>query len=650
MYALEYGIYAFEEAMQRLSIQGAALLIVTGFGLLSIEANYSSAELPERPTGVRVGWVETTLKTLTLEKKVGQLIQIRFYADYPTLETPEYKQLRSEIQQYGIGSLLFGMHTNESGLIRVSPVNVARAANQLQSDSELPLLLAADLERGAASRLKDVPSFPWPMAFGAIGDASEVERFASITAIQSRAVGVQWVLAPIADVNSNPMNPVINDRSFGESSDDVTRLVEAYIRGAHANGILVSAKHFPGHGDSSTDSHLGVSSIDVDEQHLEKVEFPPFMGAIAAGADSIMLAHARVPALDPDPSKIATISEKIITATLREKMGFQGVILSDALEMKGLTALYDPAKGSPTARAAVDAVKAGCDIIMVPTDVDGAFHAIVNAVRSGEIPESRIDESVRRILQIKVAVGLDRNRLVDLKNVEALTSRPEDFAFAQRVSDEAVTLVRDNTQMLPFRPLGFTTSAAGPSAPNYPEKLAVVLLGERLEQDNGRAFETEIRKKRPDAAIFRFDARFSAPMTGDLDKTVKAADRIILASYGINRAIRKVSVDGKEGSFYGPRGLAGQVFRDIVSKYPEKTIVVALGSPYVISSFPQIQAYVCTYAMASTSEVSAVKSLFGEIQNHARLPVTLPGIAPRGFSLPWPSRSVSPETSRSTIE
>ena len=230
------------------------------------------------------------------------MLQVRYFADYKSFDTGDYAQLRGELRKYHIGSLVYGMHMAKSGAwIRVSARDAARMANRLQRDSQLPLLLAADLERGVAPRVTDAPDFPWPMAFGAIGDPSEVERLGAVTAREARAVGIQWVLAPVADVNSNPSNPVINTRSFGEDPAQVSALVAAFIRGAHEaheEGVLVTAKHFPGHGESSVDSHHGVAVVGSDLAHLEKFEFPPFKAAIAAGVDSILLAHARVPALE----------------------------------------------------------------------------------------------------------------------------------------------------------------------------------------------------------------------------------------------------------------------------------------------------------------------------------------------------------------
>jgi beta-N-acetylhexosaminidase len=571
-------------------------------------------------------WVERMLGQLSLEEKVGQMLQIRYYADYNDFESSEYRQVRDQIEEYHIGSAVFGMHFNKSGPIRSSPLDAAKVANQLQQDSKLPLLLAADLERGVATRLNDVPSFPWPMAFGAAADANEVEHFAAITAREARAVGIQWALAPVADVNSNPANPIINDRSFGEDPEQVSTLVTAFIRGAHANGLLVTAKHFPGNGDTSVDSHHAIASVDADVAHFQRTEFPPFKAAISAGVDSIMLVHARVPALEPDPDKITTISANVVNGVLKGQLGFKGVVVTDALEMRGITKLYDPANGSPTARAAVDAVKAGCDVIMIPTDLNGAFHAIIDAVKHGEIPESRIDESVSKILRMKAAVGLDKNRLVDLNQVAALTGKPEDIAFGQEVADKSVTLVRDSAKLLPL-----VESLSG-------QKMVTVILAAALEQKNGQALEREIRARRPDVRVFYFDGRFSASMAPELLKAITDADQIVLATYVTHGAARQAVLNGNHVSYFGLQGLSGRLFQEIVTKYPQKTAVIALGSPYLIESFPQIQTYICTYAMTSTSEISAVKALFGEVQNRARLPITLPGVAPLGFSMPWPAK------------
>ena len=557
------------------------------------------------------------------------MLQIRYYGDYNSFDSPEYVSLRDEIRKYHIGSVILYVHSQSTGLIRVSPMEVARVANRLQADSDLPLLMSADIERGVATRLTEVPSFPWPMAFGATGDPKMARNFGAVTAREARAVGIHWALAPVADVNTNPTNPTINDRSFGEDPTQVSEFVSAFIEGAHSGGLLVTAKHFPGSGDESVDPHHAIASIDADLGHLRQIEFPPFKAAIAAGADSVMLAHARVPALESDPEKIATVSANVINGTLRQELGFHGVVVTDALEMRGLTSLF-PQNGDPTSRAAVDAIKAGCDVLMLPSDIDAVFHSILKAVRDGDIPASRIDDSVTRILEMKTKVGLHKNRFVDLANVQDLVSNTEDAAFAQHVADSAVTLVLDNHALVPL--LSASEAKLAPS--NH--GLVVILLAEGIEDTSGRDFEREIRARRPEATVFRFDGRFAGPMIPELLTKVADASEVVLATYIIHEASRESVINGKRTSYFGIRGRGGRLFQDIVSRYADKTIVVSLGSPYLILSFPEIQTYICAYAMANTSEISIVRALFGEIQNHARLPITLPGVAPIGFSLPWP--------------
>jgi len=624
----------------------------------------------------RQQWVEETLKRLSLEEKVGQMLQVRCLEDYPGFDSTEYLYLRGQLRKYGVGSVILSGRISRFGLVRGSPADVARLTNRLQSDSKLPLLIASDLERGMASPLKDVPDFPWPMAFGAVGDVADVERFAAITGREARAVGINWALAPVADVNSNPANPVINDRSFGEDPEQVGTLVAAFVRGAHQSGLLVTAKHFPGNGDTSIDPHRAIALIPARLEHLQEVEFPPFKSAIGSGVDAILLAHARVPALEPDPLTIAPISSKVVSDFLRDRLGFKGVVLTDALEMRGITGLYDPQGGSPTAQAAVDAVKAGCDVIMTPTDFDGAFHAIIRSVQSGEIPESMIDEAVRRILTMKASVGLNRSRLVALGQVAALAQKPSDFDFAQHVADEAVTLIRDNRRMLPLRVpnaarphvsaavggpgtaealrlirqdtdvrpnSGVSSGAAlGPNtSPHSQAGLAAVVLGEALEVRNGREFEKALKARCPAAEVFYFDGRrFQTPIA-EILSAVNGAEKVVVAAYITHRGARQINVRGTLETSYGLLGPSGRLLQDILADAREKTAVVAFGSPYLIESFPDIETYICTYAMASTSERSAVKALFGEIQNHAKLPVTLPGVAPRGFSLPWPTKQTA---------
>ena len=322
-------------------------------------------------------------------------------------------------------------------------------------------------------RLNGVTGFPHAMAFGAAGNLDYARQSGRITAMEARAIGVQWNWFPDVDVNSNPDNPVINTRSFGEDPTQVGQMAAAYIEGAHEFGMMTTAKHFPGHGDTDTDSHLSVPTVTGDRQRLDTVELPPFAAAIKAGVDAVLVAHVLVPALDPAANHVASISPPIVTGLLRQKMGFNGLIVTDALEMHGLMQLFPEGGPAASARAAVEAVKAGNDVLLIPADLDGAYNGVLNAVRSGEIPESRIDQSVLKILRAKASVGLNKARLVDINAVNQVIAKPESLQTAQKIADSAVTLVRDNKQVLPLQR---TRRGTNPPAAAYQASRATTQL------------------------------------------------------------------------------------------------------------------------------------------------------------------------------
>lgn len=308
------------------------LAVLGSFSLFGVSL-HSHAQ--GRVTAADHAWVSQTLQQLTLEEKVGQMLQINVFGDYRDFTEPDYAWVRDEILKYHVGSVELGARMFGPNLVKGTPAQVATILNELQHDSKLPLLVGADVERGLASRLSDCPEFPFPMAFGAIGNPKLVEKFGATVGREARAVGIDWTYAPIADINSNPLNPIINDRAFGEDPRTVGDLVAAYIRGAHEGGMLVTVKHFPGEGDTATDPHVRVTRIDADRKHLEHYEFVPFRKAIKAGTDSVMVAQVMVPALDPDPTRIATTSPLIVNGVLRKGLGFHGVVITDALNMSG---------------------------------------------------------------------------------------------------------------------------------------------------------------------------------------------------------------------------------------------------------------------------------------------------------------------------
>lgn len=602
--------------------------------LAGAQEHFSKAE-PIHFTGDGQRWVEQTLKHLSLEEKVGQMLNVRYFTDFQNFSSPDYQQFREQMQKYHLGSVVLTVHTDGPILLRNGPLEVAVVANQLQRDSKLPLLIAADFERGLDSRVSGTLAFPDAMAFGAISDPARAERYGAIVADEARALGIHWNFFPVADVNSNPDNPIINTRSFGEDPVMVGKMVSAYIKGAAEHGMLTTAKHFPGHGDTGTDSHLGVARVEGDLQHLQSTELPPFRDAISSGVAAVMVAHLAVPALESDPNKVATISSSVVTDLLQHQLGFHGVVVTDALEMRGLTSIYPPGAVSPTARAAVDAVKAGNDVILWPTDLDGAFRGIIAAVKRGEIPESRIDSSVRKILEMKASVGLHRARLVDLDQLPYRLDKPENVNFAQRVAEDAITLVRDNQQVLPLTPLPPppTESETFQAQVKPGVQVVSVIFTDTIHGDWGRAFEKALKERRADATVFYIDKTIASAMSGQILQAVKDAGKVVVAAYIVPTPAKQVMVNGQMVNSVGLEESTGELLRSILETAARKTVVVAMGSPYVAQSFPGIENYLCTFSNSTSSEIGAVKVLFGQAAPAGHLPVTLPGIAKRGFGI-----------------
>jgi beta-N-acetylhexosaminidase len=576
-------------------------------------------------------WAERTLRRLSLEEKVGQVFMIWCRASFLNVESPEYLQWLEAMQKYHVGGFTMSVHVDGPFLLRTEPYEVAELLNRLQHESKLPLLISADFERGVATRLMGTTNFPHAMAFGADGSVEDAENFGRITAQESRAIGVHWNFFPDADVNSNPANPIINTRSFGEDPKQVGDLVTAYIKGAREGGMLTTVKHFPGHGDTATDSHLGVASVNGDRAHLDSIELPPFRQAIAAGVDSVMVAHVTVPALDADPNHVATISTSVVSDLLEKQMGFKGLIVTDALDMAGLTHLF----ANDIGRAAVEAFKAGNDLLLIPADLGASYVAMVKAVRSGEISQQRLDHSVLKILKIKGRLGLNVTRTVDLSAVATSVGKPENITFGQQVADSAITLVRDNGKVLPLKSKG--TAKAGLPYMNKEEthnQVVAVIFSDDVRTESGRAFGREFRARIPDARVIYVDSRVAAGMSDEVVKAVDEAQTVVTAVYVIPTA-------GKVGNSMAMADATGTLLQQLLDHAAAKTAVVAMGNPYLASDFLKIENYMCTFSNASVSEVAAIKALFGEIPIRGHLPVTIPNVALRGAGMERPAQVAS---------
>ena len=546
---------------------------------------------------------------LTLRQKVAQLVVVSFSGDLPNARSRQYRRLVRLVRDDQVGGLILISRTN-NGIQRADPLKLAAFLNRMQAMARIPLLVASDFERGASMRVDDAPQFPHAMAFSA-GEGLEASRYLGAeTAREARALGVHWIFAPVADVNSNPDNPIINIRSFGEDPRMVAEHVSAFLAGAKSDShskVLTTVKHFPGHGDTSVDSHLALSSISSDKARLERVELVPFRAAIAEGVDSVMTGHISVPALDT-PNIPATLSPKILTGLLRDELKFQGLIVTDALDMGGI------ANGHSGGEAAVRALEAGADVLLMPADPEAAIRAVLAAVRAGRLTVKRIDQSLNRVLAAKQSLGLDRNRLVDLKSVAAVINAPGVIARAQVVAERAVTLVKNQGAAVPLR-----------NAANA----CFVVLSESRNSKEGQAIVQELPKRAEAAPVFSLDP--SMP-DSEVDATALKASgcgQIVVMAFASTAAYP--NGQALPGSF------PALVDRLIASGRP--VTLVSLGSPYLVRRFPAVSAYLTTYSPVATSEVAAVKALFGEIDISGHLPVTIPGVANMGFGMSLP-RSV----------
>ena len=587
-------------------------------------------------------WAEKTLKKMSLEQKIGQMIMIWCRVRFINVESPDYIALRDSMRKYHIGSFTMTVPLDGPFLQKSEPYEAAMLINQLQRDSELPLIFAADFEQGVSMRLIGTTVFPAAMSFGADGRRADATAFGRITGQEARAIGVEWNFFPIADINSNPVNPIINTRSFGEDPHEVGELVAAYIEGAHQSGLLTTAKHFPGHGDTATDSHLGLARVDLPLDHLQSSELPPFQKAIDAGVDAVMVAHLTVPALDADPNVVASTSHKIVTDLLKDKMKFKGLVVTDALDMNGLMRLYAGGGQNPSGAAAVAAVKAGNDMILVPADLDGAYNGLLNATRSGEIPQKQIDASVLKILRAKASVGLNKAKLVDVDKLDHLVARPDNVGEGQAVADAAVTLVRDSGQALPLRRSAGTSGGASPylQMEEHANRVVAVIFSDNVRLMSGRVFERELKARIPEAHVFFVDPGIAAGMSEQVMQAVSQAQTVVLPVYAVPVSGKAVKTATGVQNTVGLQEATGALLHRILQTAGGHAVVLAMGNPYIGADYPEMQNYLCTFSNTSVSELSAVRALFGEIAIRGRLPVTIPDVAQRGAGIDRPAQAL----------
>ncbi len=560
-----------------------------------------------RPQTAPSAWVEQTLKKMTLREKIGQMLMVYTYGFFTSTESPEYKELLHEINDNHVGGFIFGTIRGPLGIERGQVYPTAALTNELQGRSKLPLLFGADFESGAGMRLDEGTSFPSAMAQAATGDPKVAYTAGKLTAIEAREAGIQWIFAPVADVNNNPDNPIINIRSYGEDPQRVAEFVGQFVRGVQDNGALATAKHFPGHGDVSVDSHLSLPVVPGDRAELEGTELVPFRAAIAAGVSSIMPGHLSVPAFEPDPHLPATLSKNLLTGLLRDEMKFRGLVVTDAMDMGGVTSLYAPGD------AAVRSVEAGADVLLLPPVPDAAMAGLEDAVKSGRIPVSRIDESVRRILAAKARLGLNKSRLVDIARLNEKFALPSYEAQAQSAADRGVTLLRDSQHLVPLdatRPL----------------RVLLVALSADPDPVPGETIEPEIRWRVDSLQVVRADTQYF-PVRAIKLPSPDSYDAVIAALF--------VRIADRKGNVAFPEGERAVVNQLLAGDKP--VAIISFGSPYLIEGFPNAKTWLAMFATNDVSQRAAVRALFGQVAIGGQIPVTVPGTLKRGDGLQVPA-------------
>ena len=597
--------------MRRYGPFALALVLPAFFALMTPPARAQKNPRAKTPSAASSKWVDQTLRKMTLREKLGQMLMVTYFGVFKPADSPEYRELLHEVAENHVGGLIIVTDRGPLGIERSQVYPTAVITNELQRRAKIPLLVGADFESGTGMRLDEGTSFPSAMAIAATGDPKLAYTAGKYTALEARAAGVQWIFAPDADVNNNPDNPIINVRSFGEDPRDVAAYVREFVRGVEENGALATAKHFPGHGDVGVDSHISLPVVPGDRQELEATELVPFRAAIDAGVSSIMPGHLSVPALEPNPQLPATLSHNILTGVLRDELKFRGLVITDALDMGGVTSLYSPGE------AAVRSVEAGADVLLMSPAPDAALAGLEDAVRSGRISEKRIDASVRRILAAKARLGLDRNRFVDVGHLNETFARPDYEAESQAIADRGVTLLRDTPHLLPLDP-------------TRPLRVLLVALSADPDPVPGETIEPEIRPRVDSLVVLRADTQFVPVSTLKLPSP---------DTYDVAIAALFVRVADRKGDIGFPEDQRAFVDQLIAAGKP--TVVASLGSPYLVERFPNAKTWVAEFSSNDVSQRAVVRALFGQTAITGKTPVTIPGIARRGDGLSVPANPMT---------
>lgn len=607
-----------------------ALVLVAACATTSTSSTTPSVPAPAAHVAPRLSNVDSVLASLSLRDKAAQLVWPQVFGDYTPANSPSWLRVQRLIEQDHVGGFIMSVG---------SPIEIADKLNAMQRMSALPLLIGADLEFGAGFRARGgyfLPNaidlggatiFPYQMGIGAARDTALAYEQGRITAVEGRALGIHFAFTPILDVNNNPANPVIGPRSFGEDPQLDAALGRSLIRGIQEHGMLATAKHFPGHGDTDQNSHLTVPTITASRARLDSVELVPFKAAIDAGVGAIMTFHGMVPALGA-VDEPATLSPSVMTDLLRKQLGFKGLLVTDAMDMNGVLASVKPGKATQTiagqygtvsgiglAEACKRAIEAGADILLMPSDVPGAIDAVVAGVNEGRLTQARLDASVRRVLELKLRFGLDRNRVVDLDSARAIVGDTEHVAVARRAAERSMTLVKDSLSQVPLqRP-----------ASGSPGILSIT-LARRTDLGAGSTFNAELR--RAVGSLREENVNVDDP-GANYDRLLHAADSaqtVVVSSYiaGSSTASTANASDALTTLIHG------------LARRNPRTVVVAFGNPYFLQQIPEVSAYLVAWGGFPVSQRAAALALAGANPITGRLSVSIPPLYKFGAGLDRP--------------
>jgi beta-N-acetylhexosaminidase len=581
------------------SFLGLALLLAA---VSCQTAGTNSVETGQLGASVSPRWTDSVLTSLTLREKAAQIVWPWVLGDYVPGDSPQWRRLTQYIQQEKVGGFIISVG---------SPTEIAAKLNAFQSMSKLPLLFGADFEAGAGFRARGgyfVPNaidlggaivMPPEMAVGATGDTTLAYEQGRLTAQEGRALGIHFAYAPVLDVNNNPDNPVINTRSYGEDPQLVARMGVAFIHGLQDHGMIATGKHFPGHGDTGTNSHLALPVVTASRSRLDTVELVPFRAAINGGVGAIMSFHGVMPALDSS-NVPGTLSPKVLTRLLRGEMGFKGIIISDAMDMRGVLDQFGAAEATKRG------IAAGIDVLIQPSDVAETIEAVVAGVREGRYTEARLDSSVRRVLETKRRLGLAQKRLVDLNALRFLVGDSTNLQVARRVAEKSITLVKDSLKQIPL------------SIPGA--RVLSITLARRTDLPAGNAFNAELRSGLPNLRtefVATEDAALNYP---GLIAAADSADVTIVSSY-MGQGSDVVSLN------------APQPFTNFVQTLAQRgrrPIVVAFGNPYLLQQLPWVGTYLVAWGGFPVSQTAAARALLGTSAISGHLPISIPPYASRG--------------------